>query len=194
MSPPNPGAVRRKPAWLSHAGCSQTTYVLVQYKRMHHARDDADERWHFRPDDQFELQLARMRTLIEEQAPEANPNDFRLDERCCYLKFCRSITQQPFSKDLISGIYIPFSYWNFLASSGALRRPRGGTVLTYENVGRYLTTGTFVSLVKSSWVGSRGVTTNQITQVIRQGLSNERSLVLAHASGDESNGTVSTSR
>ena len=161
------------------------SYVLVQYKRMQHADEDADERWHFRPDNQFDEEIVRMRTLIEAQAEDITPNEFRLDERCCYLKLCRSITQQPFSRDLISGIYIPLAYWDCLVTAGALRGPRGGTLLTYENVVRYLTTGTFVSLVKSAWVGSRGVTTDQISEVIRQGLAVRRSLVLAHAFGDE---------
>jgi hypothetical protein len=50
------------------------SYVLVQYKRMQHADGDADERWHFRPDNQFDEELVRMRTLIEERAKDVNPN------------------------------------------------------------------------------------------------------------------------
>jgi hypothetical protein len=157
-------------------------YVLVQYKRMEHADDDDDERWRFRPDNQFEDELARMRTLVESEASDVEPNDFRLDERCCYLKFCRSVTPQPFSRDLISGIYVPLAYWDCLVKAEALRGPRGGTLLTYENVIRYLTTGTFVALVQSSWVGSRGITSDQITEVIQNGLAARRSIILARAS------------
>jgi hypothetical protein len=51
-----------------------------------------------------------------------------------------------------------------------------------------LNTGTFLALVKSAWVGSRGITTTLITEPIRQALASGRSLVLAHAHEPEAEG------
>ena len=66
-----------------------------------------------------------MRTLVEAKAEDIRPNDNRLAERCCYLKLCRSLTPQPFSKELISGIYLPLAYWDCLVRADALHGPRG---------------------------------------------------------------------
>jgi hypothetical protein len=100
-------------------------YVLVQYKRMRHADDDDGSRWHFRPDNQFEAEIARMRTLVEERAEDVGPYEFRMDERCCFLKICPSVVAYPFSRDLISGIYLPLAYWDCLVAAGALAGHRG---------------------------------------------------------------------
>lgn len=156
-------------------------YVLVQYKRME--RKSGEEAI-FRPDDQFELELARMRTVaLDEAAPDA-PSEFRLDERCCYLKFCPMVAKETLVGSLVGGMYIPLAYWDLLVISPQLVGPRGGIGVTHENAGRYLDNTQFVSLVQDAWIGSRGVTSTQITELIKSGLDADRSIILAAATQD----------
>ncbi len=153
-------------------------YVLVQYKR----RDnDSDDRWVYRPDSRFDRQLERMRRLVEDDSEPSLPHQYRLDERCCFLKFCVPTVPQAFTADLIKGAYVPLAYWDCLASSGALEGKQGGRLLTGKSVDRYLNNSQFIDLVQSSWVGSRGATSEQIEEIVTAGLESNQSLILAHA-------------
>lgn len=51
--------------------------------------------------------------------------------------------------------------------------------MTHENAGRYFDNTQFVSLVQDAWIGSRGVTSDQITEIVRSGLDADRSVILA---------------
>lgn len=153
-------------------------YVLVQYKRMEReAGSDAV----YRPNDQFETELARMRALVLDENAPAAPNEYRLDPRCCYLKLCPSVAREVPVGSLVGGMYLPLAYWDVLAASPQVVGPRGGVAVTHESAGRYLDNTQFVSLVQDGWVGSRGVTSQQITEVIRSGLDAHRSIILAAA-------------
>jgi hypothetical protein len=76
-------------------------------------------------------------------------------------------------------MYLPLDYFDKLASAGRLKGPRGGTVVNYDNVGRWLNNSAFVGLVERSWVGTAGLTSTQLTTVIRRSLAAKHSLVLA---------------
>jgi hypothetical protein len=151
-------------------------YVLVQYKRMEResGRDAV-----FRPSDTFEEELARMRALVLDDAEPSAPADFRLDARCCYLKLCPAVAKEVPVGSLVGGMYIPLAYWDLLAGSADVLGPRGGVAVTHENAGRYFDNTQFVSLVQDAWIGSRGVTSDQITEIVRSGLDADRSVILA---------------
>ena len=151
-------------------------YILVQYKRW--LNDDAAQ-WTFRPDKQFDAEVARMRKLFLGVTAAVEPSDYRFDERCCFLKLCAPRTPDAFSSDLVRGAYLPLEYWDVLETSGSLAGSRGGRVLTHATVSRYLTNTDFINLVRSSWVGSRGVTSRHIESVVAAGLESNRSLILA---------------
>jgi hypothetical protein len=157
-------------------------YVVVQYKRME--RGSGGDQWSFRPDEQFNAELDRMRSLVPPADAPPTPTEYRLDDHCTYLKICRRATRQPFADSLMPGIYLPLAYWDLLESSGALRGPRGGTVLTHKSAQRWINNTLFIELVQPAWVGSRGETTQQITDLIRSALAAKRSLILARAGGD----------
>jgi hypothetical protein len=125
------------------------------------------------------LSSATARWIEPDPSGALHPAEFRLDERCCFVKLCTRKTVQPFSEGLMAGFYLPLAYWNCLGRAGALIGPRGGTVLTHESVGRNINNTFFVELVQRGWVGSHGVTSAQIGDVIRTGLPRGRSLVLA---------------
>ena len=151
-------------------------YVLVQYKRMEResGRDAV-----FRPSDTFEDELARMRALVLDDAEPSTPLDFRLDARCRYLKLCPAVAKEIPVGSLVGGMYIPIAYWDLLADSADVLGPRGGVAVTHQNAGRYFDNTQFVSLVQDAWIGSRGVTSDQITEIVRSGLDADRSIILA---------------
>lgn len=151
-------------------------YVVVQYKRRELA---TGERWQFRPDGRFDDELRRMRGLVRTEKDVRRPYEYRLDENCGFLKLCAPTTPDAFSTELVNGVYLPLAYWDVLERSGAATGPQGGRLLTYRSVGRYLTNGLFVDLVKSGWIGSRSTTSSAIRSVIEQGLAGGRSLILS---------------
>ncbi len=157
-------------------------YVLVQYKRMER---EAGENAVFRPNDQFEEELTRMRALVFDEREPAAPVGFRLDASCCYLKLCPSVAKETPVGSLVGGMYIPLAYWDVLAASPQALGPRGGVAISHDNAGRYFDNTQFVSLIQDGWVGSRGLTSEQITEVIRSGLDAERSIILAASKPSE---------
>jgi hypothetical protein len=89
---------------------------------------------------------------------------------------------EAYTPDLINGAYLPLAYWDCLAASGALKGKHGGRVLTDKTADRYLSNTKFIELVQSSWVGSRGTTSEQIGRVVKAGIEANESLILAYAS------------
>jgi hypothetical protein len=157
-------------------------YTVVQYKRR---EPGSGERWRFRPDGNFDDELRRMRKLIRADADAQQPYEYRLDDRCCFLKLCAPTTPDAFSSDLVNGVYLPLAYWDVLEGSGAATGPKGGRLLTDKSVGRYLTNTLFIDLVKAAWIGSRAATSDVIEAVVAEGLASNRSLILASSSADE---------
>jgi hypothetical protein len=153
-------------------------YVLVQYKRMTRRRNGSG--YEFRPDNQLQKELGRLRSLVNPSTTLDDPREFRLDDHGAYLKLCPSIAREAFSHELIRGMYLPVRYWDAVTNSAEVRGPKGGICVDFENVGRHINNTLFIELVTSAWIGSRGATTEQITAVVRESLAS-RSVILAEA-------------
>ena len=152
-------------------------YVLVQYKRL----GKAAKGWEFRPDADanFDDELKRMRAIAAPARVKDDPEHYRMGENFCFIKFCKPVTNEPFSGELSSGMYLPLDYFDSLVKADRLKGPKGGRVLTYENAGRWLNNSAFVGLVERSWVGARGLTSTQLANVLRRSLAAKHSLILA---------------
>lgn len=152
-------------------------YVLVQYKRL----AKAAKGWEFRPDSDanFDEELERMRSIAAPARVKDDPEHYRMGENFCFIKFCKPVTTDPFSGELSAGMYLPLDYFDRLVKADRLKGPLGGKVLTYDNVGRWLNNSAFVSLVERSWVGARGLTATQLTDVLHRSLAAKHSLILA---------------
>lgn len=150
-------------------------YVLVQYKRLRQGGKD----WEYRPDKQLAKELERMRSITDAATPSQEPREHRFGNDFCFLKLCRPEVEDPFSREMAEGMYLPLGLWDKLEASGQLCGPKGGTVLNYENVDRYLTNTHIIGLVERSWVGSCGATSKQIGEVIKRALAAGNSLILA---------------
>ncbi len=101
-------------------------YVLVQYKRLR----KSDETWEFRPsqDRNFEGELQRMREIAEPGEDDGDPDEHRLGENFCFVKFCKpstSATARTAKGELSGGMYLPLDYLDKLLATDRLEGPRG---------------------------------------------------------------------
>jgi hypothetical protein len=122
-----------------------------------------------------------MRTLAEVPG-DGSAEQWRLNPGFCFIKLCRPVVNLDYpERDLVSGMYLPLSYWDLLLASPVTEGPRGGRVLSYEAVTRRFDNSLFVDLVRGSWIGSRAETTETITDLVLQGLDASRSVTVASA-------------
>jgi hypothetical protein len=69
--------------------------------------------------------------------------------------------------------------WKLLSASARLKGPKGGNVLSYENVGRRLNNSEFVTLVAGSWVGTTIGQSAALEGVIRSILESGKTVTFA---------------
>lgn len=127
------------------------SFVMVQYKAMEDADETHEFRWQNK--DKFVEEIARMETLFAELSKiplDKEPDGFRFSSNPFFLKFCPRIVFNPDDKGLFKGIYVPLDLWKVLDASGRLKGPKGGNVLSYENIGRRLNNSEFATLVANS--------------------------------------------
>ena len=147
--------------------------AMLQYKMLE--RVDApggSVDWIYRPDDQLENEIDRMRIFSKDLGPVT---DYRLNPEMFYLKFVKrdaSIHS--------SAIITPLAHFDFLRSDANFRGEHGGFIVTYERLGgRYLREIPFLDLVRSGYIGARTATADQIKPLIDAVLRNERGVVAA---------------
>jgi hypothetical protein len=148
-------------------------FVFVQYKKM---RQDSEKQWFYRPDDNLDSQLARMRAVDACFAPQAD-SDYRLLATPCLVKLCEMQTLNVEQDQLLPGMYLPRLYFEKLLADRNRQRPTGATRIGYENVDPYLTNTLFVRLVREGLIGSSGADHNDVAEQIRLSLDAGRSVV-----------------
>lgn len=159
-----------------------SSFVLVQYKTM---RDVLDEQPVFRPgsDANVQRELARMRA-VEPGEDDGLPGSFRLDPQAGYLKLCSPVVRlRQLDTRPVSGMYLPLALWDAILKTPQARGPKGGLAIGYHNAGRYLTNTQFAELVRGGWIGTRTSSTNELTELVLDGLDAGRSVTVAAASG-----------
>lgn len=152
-------------------------WTLVQYKMMeHHPRTPA-----FRPNEQFDADIKRMAQFRAQFPDKWDVADGRTRYRLCgdgfYFKFCSRIQLEVLSPALLPGMYLPRQYIDALLDPGILD-PSQGRVITFENTRRHVTNTLFADLVRDAWIGTRGVSSQEISKIVNTGLKAGRSLVL----------------
>jgi len=156
------------------------SFVMVQYKSMERGSDGPEFRWH--DNDQLAAEIARMDTLLAELkqvSEDASPDSFRLHHNPFFLKLCPKIIFNPDDKGLFQGMYLPLDLWKCLATHPATRGPRGGRLLTYDNVGRKLTNSEFVTLIANAWIGTTVPQSAVLEQAVRSVLETGKTVTLA---------------
>lgn len=160
------------------------TTVLVQYKRM---QKEANNEWYYRVDDQLRIELERMRKIDLRISDDASPSTWRLHPHGFLLKLVKQPKEfNPNADDLLPGMYLPLRYLDELLADDCTLTTRGARRLGYDTINRYLTNGLFVDLVRQGWIGTRGVTTNEIASLIEAAVGVGRSVLLAEESGEQS--------
>lgn len=152
-------------------------FVLVQYKKLVGDTTAVDDR--------FRRQLARMRLIDALGASPQKSADYRLGSRTsCFVKLARSQEFDPTADQMMQGMYLPLDFVDLLLADGSATGARGGASLGYGNVDRHLTNTQFTQLLGAGWIGTTGVTLQQLRDIARQTLDDGRSVVLAADSGE----------
>ena len=165
------------------------SFVMVQYKAMESGDNGAEFRWN--AGDQLSDEIARMDSILGKlngTPADTHPDGYRLSEDPFFLKFCPRVVFNPDDNGLFKGIYLPLDLWKRNASSGRLRGPKGGNLLTFENVGRRISNSEFVGLVGNSWVGTTIGQSAVLEDLIRAILESGRTVAFAikHPTADAS--------
>ena len=156
------------------------SFVMVQYKAMEQDEDQAEFRW--QAGDQFDLEIGRMDALLAElkKIPSGyDPDGYRFSENPFFLKFCPRVIFNPDDKGLFKGIYLPLDLWKRASEAGRLKGPKGGNVLTFQNVGRRINNSEFVNLISGSWVGTSIEQSAILGPLIREVLASGKTVTFA---------------
>ena len=147
--------------------------VMVQYKMLEEERQRGRFiDWLFRPDTQFQVELARMQI----PAPQGAMMDYRLNSSPFFFKFVkrRLIDSSPTSF-LVSLDHLK----QFLASPEA-QGPMGAVRVSYDTLdGTYLRQDDMISLISSGYVGTHRTQTEALATIIDEVSRDKRALVLA---------------
>lgn len=143
------------------------SFVLVQYKRM--LREKSEYR--YRPDNQFKEEIQRMQDFETETAALVRPPtalaEYRLNNGAFYFKFHDDEIFDPVNASLIQGMHVSLAYWELFEKSAQARGPHGGVFVGYNNVGRYLNNTEFEMVVGKGLVGSSGMITNILLEIVK---------------------------
>jgi hypothetical protein len=156
------------------------SFVLVQYKSMDRGSEGFEFRW--REKDKLADEIARMDALLMALGKlphDKSPASFRLHPSPFFLKLCPRIIFNPDDKGLFTGMYLPLDLWRCLASDPITEGPRGGRVLSYDNVGRKLNNTEFITLVANAWVGTTVPQSSLLKDVIRDVVGTGKTITLA---------------
>jgi hypothetical protein len=153
---------------LIYYSCTYKAFILVQYKRME--RESGSE-YRYRPDQQFEKEIQRMRDFENEVSslvqPPSNMKDYRLNMGAFYFKFHEDEIFDPVNASLIPGMHVPLAYWDLFEKSDQARGPLGGMYVGYDNMGRYLNNTEFEPVVSKGLIGSSGMITDILLQIVQ---------------------------
>lgn len=148
--------------------------VMIQYKMLEpeiggrgRSRD-----WEFRPDEQVESEIFRMRVLRIEDTFD----DYRLNDNPFYFKFVQRKGDGASHKSF----YVSLDHLKQLLQSPRVRGPRGGIRINYDALeGIYLRESNIVSLLRSGYIGMHRAETTLLEPIIDQVSKGNRGLVLA---------------
>ncbi|MYJ94821.1 MAG: hypothetical protein F4053_04290 [Proteobacteria bacterium] len=158
---------------LIYLNATRQNIVMPQYKMLE-PRDAGDgEDWIYRPDDQLESEIERMRTFQGQATPGAY--EYRLNSQVFYLRF---VKRDAGSK---SGVFtIPIDHFERLRADPGSRGPRGGFRISIDSLaGRYLRQTAFQELVRSGYIGANAETTKHLKELVRSVVEGDKSVVAA---------------
>ena len=120
----------------------------------------------------------------------SDPDGYRFSENPFFLKFCPRVVFNPDDKGLFKGIYLPLELWKRSNAAGRLKGSKGGSLLTFQNVGRRINNSEFVDLVSGSWVGTSIEQSAMLCRLIREVIASGKTMTFAfkHVAPEEDRG------
>lgn len=160
-------------------------WTLVQYKSMDRNESSREKEAIYRPDETFEKEIGAMNEFREETpdawAPTEGIAGYRLSGDGFYFKFCSRVQLEVLSEALMPGMYLPREYLIALLEDPEARGERGGRLVSFKNTGRHLTNSLFSDLLRDGWIGTRGVSSEKVAEIVRRSVEAERSVTFARA-------------
>lgn len=160
-------------------------WTLIQYKAMEPAGSVDAKEAVYRPDAAFDDAMTKMDAFKTRWPDDWQPPKHATQYRLCgdgfYFKLCSRVQLEVLSEALLPGMYLPRQFIRAALESSTTQGPQGGRFITFENTGRHINNTVFAGLVKDGWIGTRGVSSSAITELVREALKADRSLVVARA-------------
>ena len=148
--------------------------VMVQYKMLEPTSGiEMGLDWIYRPDDNLESEIRRMRKFNTEHSP--SKYEYRLNPQAFYLKF---IKRDGALKD--ASITMPIDHFERLRTDPTCQGPRGGFRISFESLaGRYLRQNAFLDLIRSGYIGAHTETTAYLKELVQAVVQGDRTVVAA---------------
>ena len=160
-------------------------WTLVQYKSMDRSDNSRDNEIIYRPDKTFDKEIGAMNRFREEipdlWQPTQRMTGYRLSGDGFYFKFCSRVQLEVLSEALMPGMYLPREYLIALLDDPDARGERGGRLVSFKNSERHITNTLFSSLLGDGWIGTRGVSSEKVAEIVRNSVESDRSVTLARS-------------
>lgn len=157
-------------------------WTLIQYKAMERSTDALSG---YRPDASFDKELGRMRTFRTSTPDQWQTGDgigrYRLCGDGFYFKLCSRVQLEVLSESLLPGMYLPREFVEELLAGQMAAGPRGGRIITFENTSRHINNTVFAELVRDGWIGTRGISSAKIADIIRDKLTAGQAIVIGRS-------------
>lgn len=155
-------------------------WTLVQYKVMKpnsHGEGSAI----FRPEATFDKEIGAMHAFRAAN-PDTSPCPetvaaYRLCGDGFYFKLCRRVQLINSAPELLPGMYIPRRLMPMMLTE--CPGPHGGRVIRDGPSTRHLTNTSFAQLVRDGWIGTRGISSSAVAEIIKDRLKAGTALVIA---------------
>jgi hypothetical protein len=148
--------------------------VMLQYKMLEGVRamESGRLQWSFRPDQQLQDEIARMKI----PPLELETTDYRLHKSPFYFKFVQRKGDGESHKSFV----LSLEHLSWLLKAPQTRGPRGGIRLDYPSLGgTYLRESDLIGLIRSGYIGTHRLETDLLRPIISQVARGNRALVVA---------------
>jgi hypothetical protein len=168
-------------------------WTLVQYKAIQTSETSRDGRT-LKRDEQFEIGLSRM-TSFRERVPDTDTlaTDhlaYRLSADGFFFKLCSRLQVRLHTPELLPGMYLPRELIQSVCAGSAAKT----LWLDRDAPGRHLDNTAFATLVRSGWVGTRGLASEEVAALLKGALAGGRGFVIARERKRGTSGNLKATR
>lgn len=160
-------------------------WTLVQYKSMERDESSSEKEAIYRPDETFDKEILQMNSFRDETpdvwTPIEGTKGYRLSGDGFVFKFCSRVQLEVLSETLMPGMYLPREYLIALLEDPDARGERGGRLVSFKNTGRHITNSLFSDLLRDGWIGTRGVSSKRVADIVRKAVEAGRSVTFARS-------------